>query len=61
MLYWQGFTLLKTREAEKMGKKTAPIAVQGIQKRKAFIRSGGRDTCVGPAAGSSRTTPGVNG
>ena len=43
MLYYQGFTLSKTQEAENMSKKTVPIAVQRTQKRKVSITSNGKD------------------
>jgi len=61
MLYSQEVTLSKIQEAEKMGKKTVLIAAQGTQKRKGFIKSRGKDTCVDHAENNSKTIPGNNG
>jgi hypothetical protein len=44
-----------------MGKKTVPIAAQRTQKRKVFITSIGKDTCVDPAENNSKTILGNNG
>jgi hypothetical protein len=57
MLYCQGFTLSKIQEAENMGKKTVPIAVQRTQKRKVFMTSNAKDIGADPAEGSFKIIP----
>jgi hypothetical protein len=61
MLYYQGFTLSKIQEAENMGKKTVPIAVQRTQKRKVFITSNDKDIGADPAEDSFKIIPIKNG
>jgi hypothetical protein len=61
MLYYQGFTLSKTQEAENMGKKTVPIAVQRTQKRKVSITSNGKDISADSAVDSFKIIPIKNG
>jgi|LAHT01.1.fsa_nt_gb hypothetical protein len=61
MLYYQGFTLSKIQEAENMGKKTVPIAVQRTQKRKVFITSNDKDIDADPAEDSFKIIPIKNG
>jgi hypothetical protein len=57
MLYYQGFTLSKIQEAENMGKKTVPIAVQRTQRRKVFMTSNGKDIGADPAESSFKIIP----
>jgi hypothetical protein len=60
MLYYQCFTLSRIHEAEKMGKKTVPIADQTTQRRRAFIRKNGKGTYVDPVEDSFKIIPGRN-
>jgi len=54
MLYYQRSTLSKIQEAEKMGKKTVPIANQIIPRRRDHIRTK-YVIDVSPAANSFKT------
>jgi hypothetical protein len=60
MLYCQRSTPSKTQEAEKMGKKTVPIADQNTPKRKGFKTT---ESVIGawPAIGNFKTILGRNG
>jgi len=52
MLYCRGFASSKTQEAENVGKKTVPIAVQTIPRRKDCTISSGNGISVNRVVGS---------
>jgi len=61
MLYYQCFTPSKTQEAENMGKKSVPIAVQKTQRKKGFITSNDKGTGADRVKGSFKIILSRNG